>query len=57
MTPLNTTWSEVVLGLKPDRVFPFAPPLAMIVTARMSIGVNEMAANVSMAPIAIRTPR
>ena len=45
--------TDVVEGLKTASVL-----LAwkMIATARISIGVNESAANVSIAPIAIRTP-
>ena len=56
MTPLKTTCVEVVDGLKTSSVFPFSPPWKMMARARISIGVNEIAAKVSIAPIAIRTP-
>ena len=55
-TPSNDVEIEVVPGLKTDSVLPSAPPLTTITTPRNSIGMNEIADSVSMAPIAMRTP-
>jgi hypothetical protein len=49
--------SDVSPGLNMLSVFPLSPPLAMMISASSSIGMNEIAANVSIARIAIRTPR
>ncbi len=55
--PTVTPKSDVSPGLNTDSVLPSAPLGTMIAKARISIGMNESAANVSIAPIAIRTPR
>jgi hypothetical protein len=46
----------VSLGLNTLSEIPSAPPFATMTTARMSIGMKETAAKVSIAPTAIRTP-
>ncbi len=56
-TPLNASPIEVVLGLNTASVFPLAPPLAMITTARSSIGMSPTIANASMALVATRMPK
>ena len=55
-TPLNAVEIDVVPGLKTDSVLPSAPPLTTITTPSSSIGTNEIADIVSIAPIAMRTP-
>ena len=49
--------TEVLLGSNIDSVLPSFPPLPMITTPRISIGMNETIAKVSMARIASRTPK
>ena len=44
-------------GLNIVSVFPSLPPLAMITIARITIGMNETSAKVSIARIAIRIPK
>ena len=48
--------SPVSPGSKTLSEIPSAPPFATITIARISIGTNETAANVSIAPTAMRTP-
>ncbi len=49
--------SDVSPGLNMESVFPSSPPLTMITNARISIGTNETTANVSIARMAMRTPK
>ena len=56
ITPLKTVLTEVVPGLNICSVFPFSPPWKMIASARIGIAVNEIAAKVSISPIASRMP-
>jgi hypothetical protein len=56
-TPEKTVPMPVVPGLKAAIELPLSPPLAMMTSARISMGTNEIAAKVSMARMAMRTPR
>ena len=54
--PPSTPNHDVCPGSNIENVMPSFPPFAMITTPRISIGTNETAAKVSIAPTAIRMP-